>query len=873
MNAFSKTLVCLGAVVGRIKDATIAGTAKTRQSGLGLLRSGQFLGGVRSFGNRHVFLVRPAGLPCQVAGLVLLLLAMPQTLFAQSNESVAGTLAVFPPKIALSHGEDRQSIVVQETRADGTTFDLTDQVNVRLAGEQSFAKFENGVVVPVANGAGTLIVEHRGRSVEVPVEVATVEKRLAISFTNDVMPVFSKTGCNAGSCHGAARGKDGFNLSLYGFDPGGDYFRLTREMMGRRINVAVPEDCLLTNKATGDVAHSGGSLISRDSEHYQTLLKWLREGAPYDGGDVPAVSSIELYPKAAVLDGPGSKQRLTVVANYADGASRDVTNLTYFSSNNDNSAAVSPAGVVTAANRGEAFVMARFDTHTVGSDFIILPKDAQFQWPEDVKAYNYIDDAIHDKLNKLRIRPAELCSDAEFIRRSTLDICGLLPTTEEVETFVADKSADKRSLWIDQLLERKEFSDIWLMKWSELLQVRSVGNRVSYKGTLLYYDWLKQRIANNVPVDQMVIELLSSTGGTFSNPATNYFENERNNLKIAENVAQVFMGTRIQCAQCHNHPFDRWTMDDYYSFAAFFAKVNRKRAEDPRERIIFNASGETKHPITGKVMLPKFLGGDVPKVRGKDRRRVLAEWLVSPENPWFARNLSNIVWAHFFGRGIVHEVDDFRVSNPPVNPRLLDDLAAKFTDYKFDFKQLVRDICNSRTYQLGTRTNETNKGDLTNFSHSTLRRIRAEVLLDAISQVTATRDKFRGLPLGSRAVQIADGNTSTYFLSTFGRAKRETVCSCEVKMEPNLSQALHLINGETVENKIKSGGLIKTMMDQGKDDATIIRDLYLRCFARKATAMEAEKLIVTIKENENRQQALEDIFWALLNSREFVFNH
>jgi len=272
-------------------------------------------------------------------------------------------------------------------------------------------------------------------------------------------------------------------------------------------------------------------------------------------------------------------------------------------------------------------------------------------------------------------------------------------------------------------------------------------------------------------------------------------------------------------------------------------------------------------------MQPKFLGGDVPDVRGKDRRRVLAEWLASPENPWFARNLSNIVWAHFLGRGIVHEVDDIRVSNPPVNPRLLDELAAKFTDYKFDFKQLVRDICNSRTYQLSTRTNETNEGDLTNFSHSTLRRIRAEILLDVISQVTGTRDKFRGLPLGSRAVQIADGNTSTYFLNTFGRAKRETVCSCEVKMEPNLSQALHLINGETVENKVKTGGLIKTMIDQEKDDAAIIADLYSRCFARKPTEAETENLIATVKENENRQQALEDIFWALLNSREFVFNH
>ena len=314
-------------------------------------------------------------------------------------------------------------------------------------------------------------------------------------------------------------------------------------------------------------------------------------------------------------------------------------------------------------------------------------------------------------------------------------------------------------------------------------------------------------------------------------------------------------------------------MDDYYSFAAFFARVSRKQAEDPREKIIFNGGGQTKHPVTGKVMQPKFLGGETPKIGAQDRRKVLAEWLASPENPWFARNLSNIVWAHFLGRGIVHEVDDFRVSNPPVNPQLLDELAGKFTEYKYDFKKLVRDICNSRTYQLSTRTNETNESDLTNFSHATLRRIRAEILLDVISQVTGTRDKFRGLPVGSRAVQIADGNTSTYFLKTFGRAKRETVCSCEVKMEPNLSQALHLINGDTVGKKIREGNVIKKMIDAKRSDDEILQELYLRCLSRTPTETEGVALKQTIAENENRQQALEDIFWALLNSREFVFNH
>ncbi len=803
--------------------------------------------------------------------LVLLTLAFASLSVGFAEQPQGDKVNVYPAQITLGSALDRQSIVVQRVRPDGITEDLSGVCSVRIEGEH--AKFENGFVLPVSDGQAKLLVEHNMQQVEVPITVTGSAVVPPVSFQNDVMPVFSKTGCNAGSCHGAARGKDGFNLSLYGFDPKGDYHRLTREMMGRRINLAVPDDCLLTNKATGAVAHSGGSLMTRESQYYRTIMRWLEAGATEDVGKVPTVDKIELYPPAAVLNGADSKQKMSVVATYSNGMTRDVTDLAYFSTNNDNSAGVSQSGVVTAANRGEAFVMARFDTHTVGSDFIVLPKDVQFQWPEAIKPNNYIDEKIHDKLRKLRIVPSEVCSDAEFIRRTSLDICGIVPTSEQVSSFVADSDPEKRAKYIDSLLERKEFAEIWLMKWSELLQIRSVNNQVSYKSTLLYFDWLKQRIVNNVPVDQMVRELLSSTGGTFSNPATNYYEIERDKLKTAENVAQVFMGTRIQCAQCHNHPFDRWTMDDYYSFVAFFAKVNRKQAEDPRERIIFNGGGDTRHPVTKQVMKPKFLGGDVPEIKGIDRRSVLADWLTAPENPWFSRNLSNIVWAHFFGRGIVHEVDDVRVSNPAVNPQLLDELSAKFVEYKFDFKQLVRDICNSRTYQLSTKQNDTNASDNTNFSRAHLRRIRAEILLDVISQITETRDKFRGLPLGARAVQIADGNTSTYFLNTFGRAKRETVCSCEVKMEPNLSQALHLINGDTVGNKIRQGNVIKKLIDAGKSDDEILKELYLRCFSREPNESEFTALKGTITENENRQQALEDIFWALLNAREFVFNH
>ena len=591
-----------------------------------------------------------------------------------------------------------------------------------------------------------------------------------------------------------------------------------------------------------------------------------------DQGEIPTVTKVDIYPKGAVLNGEGAQQKITVRAYYSDGTDRDVTHLAYFSSNNDNSAIIEQDGVVTAQNRGEAFIMARFDTHTVGTQFIVLPKNLEFAWNE-LPENNYIDTLMHDKFKKLRIIPSEVCTDEEFIRRVTLDVTGRLPTVDEYNAFLADADPKKRDKLVDELLTRKEFVELWVMKWAELLTIRTT-NQISYKSMLLYYTWLQERIANNVPMNVMVQELLGSNGGTFANAATNYYQNETNTLKVAENVAQVFMGMRIQCAQCHNHPFDRWTMDDYYSFAAFFSQIGRKRGEDPREIIVFNSgSGDVRHPVGNRVMAPKFLGGETPDVAGKDRRQIMANWLASDDNPFFAQNLSNIIWAHFFGKGIIQEVDDVRISNPPVNKELLDAMAKNLTEYNYDFKKLVRDICTSRTYQLSTKTNETNEKDTTNFSHATLRRMRAEVLLDSITQVTTTSNKFPGLPNGARAVQIANGNTSTYFLTTFGRAKRETVCSCEVKMEPNLSQALHMLNGDTVNSKIAQGGLVSTRLGEQVPHEKIIEEIYIRCLTRKPTEKELTNLMELVAQEENKQQALEDVFWALLNSREFVFNH
>jgi hypothetical protein len=428
-------------------------------------------------------------------------------------------------------------------------------------------------------------------------------------------------------------------------------------------------------------------------------------------------------------------------------------------------------------------------------------------------------------------------------------------------------------LLVDELLGRKEFAELWVLKWAELLQIKS-SQQVSYKAMLLYYNWLQEKIANNVPMDKMVQELLAAKGGTFKSPATNYFQNETDTLKVSENVAQVFMGMRIQCAQCHNHPFDRWTMDDYYSFAAFFSQIGRKGTDDPREIVVFNSGGgEVAHPVKGGVMKPKFLGGIAPDTAGKDRREIMARWLASPENPYFATNLGNIVWGHFFGMGIIDPVDDVRVSNPASNPELLQALGKRFTEYNYDFKKLVRDICTSRTYQLATIPNESNASDTRNFARANIRRIKAETFLDCLGQVTETKNKFPGLPLGARAVQIADGQVSTYFLSTFGRATRETVCSCEVKLEPTLSQSLHLLNGDATTQKIAAGNLIGTRLTAKKTPPEVIDELYVRCFSRKPTAAEKAKLDALVAAEPDKKKALDDIFWAVLNAREFMFNH
>ena len=804
-----------------------------------------------------------------VMALILAGMAMVSPVWAQ--EAAVESLRVFPPQVTLLTAKDRQLVVVQAVYTDGLTRDVTSQAQWTLA-NPALVRRDANTLWPAADGATELKVDFGGKSIMVPVKVEKATLPREISFKLDVMPIFMKSGCNTGSCHGAARGKDGFRLSLFGYDPDGDLHRLTRELSGRRLDLAMPHASLAVEKSTGAVPHTGGKRFDPASEMCQNLVGWIANGCPADPPTIPTCTGLEIYPKQAVLDGVGATQQATVVAHYSDGTDRDVTSLALFLSNNDNSASINDAGLVTAGSRGEAFVMARFSTHTVGSQYIVLPKGLSFTFPPATPV-NYVDELVNEKLKKLRIAPSGICSDESFLRRIYLDLTGTLPTFDDYQKFMTSADPEKRNKLIDELVERKEFTEIWVGYWAEWLMVRS-SNVISYKAMLLYYNWLADQIGKNVPMDKMVQNLLGANGGTFKVPQTNYYQNETDTLKVAENVAQVFMGMRVQCAQCHNHPFDRWTQDDYYSFAAFFSQVGRKGGEDYRETIVFNSGGgEVGHPVGGRVMAPKFLGGGPADVAGKDRRIVLANWLASPQNPYFAQNFANRVWAHFFGPGIIDPVDDVRISNPASNPELLAELAKRFTATNYNFKQLVRDICRSQTYQRSTERNETNMQDEKNFAHANLRRIKAESLLDCITQVTSTKDKFTGLPVGARAIQIADGNTSTYFLTTFGRATRETVCSCEVKMEPTLSQALHLLNGDTVNNKIQAGGIIDKMLAEKIEPLAIIERLYISTLARKPTPPEIETFKPIVASPADLKKNLDDLFWALLNSREFIFNH
>lgn len=796
-------------------------------------------------------------------------LSMPARLAAE--EPVA-LLRVYPEAVSLTDARDHQRMLVLQQHADGSTIDITESAVFSVDVER-LVQIDSGVVRPQSDGTGRIRVQAAGLTAEVPLQVMNATIVPDLSFRSEVLATLTKAGCNSGKCHGSASGKDGFRLSLFGYDPLGDQYRLTREIPGRRVNPDSPADSLLIRKALGEVNHTGGQCIQEGSEFHQALLTWIGNGAPADAETAAVPTGIRVYPEEAVFAGAGGTQQLLVMATYSDGTDRDVTALSVFLSNNDAAAAVTTEGAVSANGRGSAFIMARFDQFTEGTAVIVRPGVA-YEFPK-LEAVNEIDRLVFARWQALHLLPSDLCSDETFLRRVYLDLTGLLPSASERMAFLNDHNPERRSALVDELMRRPDFTDLWVMRWAELLQIRS-ANGVSPKGLLLYDRWLRERVHAGVTIDQIVRELLPATGGTFENPAAGYFQTETTPQLLAENIAQSFLGTRIQCAQCHNHPFDRWTMDDYYGFAAFFSQVGYKQAPDPREIMVFNAAaGELRHPLDNRVVKPAFLGAGVAQIpAGTDYRAIAAEWLASPANPAFARNLGNVVWSHFFGIGIVDPVDDVRVSNPPSNPALLSYLGERLEQDGYDIRPLIREICLSGTYQLSTERNESNRLDERHFSHGKVRRLRAEVLLDCLNQVTETSEEFRGLPPGSRAIQIPDGPSPNYFLTTFGRSTRATACSCEVKTSPTLSQALHLLNGESTGGRIESGGVVERLLKQHAEPLDAAAALYERCLCRRPTAAESAEIRRRFEaEPAQPERLLTDLFWALLNSNEFIFNH
>jgi hypothetical protein len=710
------------------------------------------------------------------------------------------------------------------------------------------------------------------------------------SFRRDVMPVFFRAGCNAGTCHGSSRGKDGFMLSLFGYDAKGDYFRLTEELIGRRINVAAPSESLLLKKAAGQVPHTGGKRFSKDSSYYKTLLKWIEAGAPNDPDDVPVPVEITLSPERLQFDVNGEPTPTEVTARYSDGSARNVTSLALFASNNPDTATVSADGVVSPGKRGDTYVFARFNRFTVGSEVIVLPNESAANWKKP-PVNNYIDELVYDRLQKLRLQPSDLCDDETFLRRVYLDLAGTPPTVDQYHEFINDKNADKRAALIDSLIASDEFTDVWTALWAEWVRLMGGGyapTGTDVKAAETYYQWIHEQIQANRPFNEFVADQISATGSNLTNGPANLYTMLIHDVRFepkefAANLSQLTLGIQVQCAECHNHPFDRWTMDDYYGFVSFFTGIRRKLGAESREMYIFNdrSAGPAKHKVDGRPMLATVLGGEAPVEQMPDKRRALAAWLAASDNPHFAKNMANRVWAHFFSRGLVEPIDDMRISNPPTNKPLLDGLARRFADAGFDLRALVRDICNSRIYQLTSQPNSTNEGDTRQFSRSRLRRLRADVLLDSIVTVTDGRRNFGMFPIGTKAIQhyprtrgdTVLPNAGDSFFETFGRSKRGSICVCETRSESTLSQTLHMLAGNTIDGQVQGGRVVTKLIEAGRSPEEIIDELFIRALSRKPSDQELASMRELVGEAVTDRQVYEDIFCSLIQATEFGFNH
>lgn len=745
--------------------------------------------------------------------------------------------------------------------------------------------------VLTARGDGDTVVTARfsGRSAQVPVHVHGVAHAGPPRFIADVIPVLTRAGCNAGSCHGAGAGKGGFKLSLYGYDPELDYLSITRSAVARRIVRAQPDNSLLLRKPTMGVAHRGGLRFEVGSEDYRLLRAWIVGGVPGPDPKSPRVVGLDVTPATRTL-AIGQTQRFRVQARFSDGTRRDVTDQTLFSPSDETVATVTPEGEAKVVGPGEGAVVIRYQGQ-VSIARVVSPFSQSASGRSGASgggtlrtavslshapepASSPLDRCVDRKLAALGLRPSPPCSDSDFLRRATLDVLGILPTPEEARAFLADRSPDKRAKLVDSLLARPEYVDFWTLTWADLL--RDSRQALPPKAMVAFNRWIRQSVAENRPWDQFARTLLLAQGSAYADGAVNYYRAVTSPQDLSEATTQVFLGVRLQCAKCHNHPYDRWTQNQYYQMSAFFARVAAKKGERPEEQVVYVADrGEVSHPKTRKEVAPCALDS-TPLARdfSGDRRAALANWLTSPRNPFFARCLVNRIWKHFMGRGLVEPVDDLRLTNPPTNSELFDWLAADFVRHGYDIKALMRTILLSQTYQRSPDPAPGSERDTRYGSHFAFKRLGAEQLLDAVSAATGVPEKFDGYPQGLRAVQLPDSTVPSYFLDLFGRPARTTSCECERSDAPNLGQVLHLMNDASINGKLSAkGGRVATLLAARVPDRKLVEELYLATFSRFPTVAEGQKAVHALAVSRNRAQTSEDLLWVLLNSKEFVFNH
>lgn len=783
-------------------------------------------------------------------------------------------LVVYPSEVVLSDSRGRQQLAVTGTNEQNSPRDWTRHARLTST-DSEVAEVREGVVYPIADGETDVIVEVGDKREVIPVRVSNASTPRKVEFESEVLVALSKQGCNSGACHGSPSGKGGFRLSLRAFDRQLDQLTLIREDFGRRTNPLDPDQSLLLLKPMMKVSHGGGKQLHKDDAAYTILRDWIANGPAADPTDTPRITKLEVYPhqKQVLAVGNGGQQ-LAVTAHFADGRKRDVTHLVAYETSDTAVATVDVNGLVTPHARGEVAILVRLLEYIESVPMMFVEQSDEFEW-KSPPTNNYVDELVNAKLQQLQYLPAETCSDDEFLRRVSLDLLGILPTIDETNTFLADTDERKRERLVDRLLEREEYAKFWALKWGDLLKMTSklVGDEGVYK----YHRWVEQSLHSNMPYDEFARELLTGAGSTLANPPANFYRTSADMNECVETISQVFLGARLQCAKCHNHPFERWTQDNYYGLGAFFNRVQRRNTDRPGEMFVYTSfSGEVTQPRTGQVMAPWLPQvGSVEAPDDIDRRTKFAEWLVNPDNPYFAKIEANRIWSQLFARGIVDPIDDFRDSNPPSNSALLDALANDLVQSGYDRKHLLRVILNSRTYQASYKATKYNQDDSKYFSHQVPRLLGAEQLLDAINRTLALEQKFGNLPDGTLATHLpAPDVVDVEFLKVFGQPERSTVCACERSDDSNLGMAIELFNGVMIHEKLRdSNNRFRKSLAAGKPIEEVVKEIYLAAVCRPPSDIELNAALEHCGKSPDPVVGVEDICWALFNTDEFLFQH